>query len=132
VEIIPQATVTTKPDHREEREVSRKTIARGMPDESGEPLVTILVCFHFFACEAVGASSARHSPRPLNFRWLHVKAKLARITRRQCAGVGELSRRYARTKTVAALHPNRVYAPGGTRKSELRSFRSQNAKETEG
>jgi len=25
----------------------------------------------YFACEAAGASSARHSLRPLNFRWLH-------------------------------------------------------------
>jgi len=37
--------VTTKPDHREERGISRKTIARGMPDEFGEPVVTMLVCF---------------------------------------------------------------------------------------
>jgi hypothetical protein len=38
-------TVTTKPDHREDHEVSRKTIARGMPDESGVTVVTMLVCF---------------------------------------------------------------------------------------
>jgi hypothetical protein len=38
-------TVTTKPDHREERGISRKTIARGMPDESGLTVVTMLVCF---------------------------------------------------------------------------------------
>jgi hypothetical protein len=40
-------TVTTKPDHREERDISRKTIARGMPDESGVTVVTTLVCFLF-------------------------------------------------------------------------------------
>jgi hypothetical protein len=61
-------TVTTKPDHREERDIGRKTIARGMPDESGVTVVTTLVCFFIFAREAAGASRARHSLRPLNFR----------------------------------------------------------------
>src|SRR6266436_7577515 len=40
-----QATVTTKPGHRGEHEVSRKTIARGMPGRSGVTVVTMLVCF---------------------------------------------------------------------------------------
>jgi hypothetical protein len=40
-----QATVTTKHGRRGEREVSRKTIARGMPGESGVTVVTMLVCF---------------------------------------------------------------------------------------
>ena len=35
-----QATVTRKPDHREEREGNRKTIAQGMPECFGEPVVT--------------------------------------------------------------------------------------------
>ena len=63
-----QATVSNKHDHREEREVSRKTIARGMPGCSGVTVVTTLVCFFSFAREAAGASSARHSLRPLNFQ----------------------------------------------------------------
>src|SRR4026208_1802012 len=84
-----QATVSSKPGHREEREVSRKTIARGMPGRSGVTVVTtpvwlffytrgcgavgcrplgpwvLLPCFCFFTHEAAGASSARHSLRPL-------------------------------------------------------------------
>ena len=36
----PQATVTKEPDHRGEHEISRKTIARGMPDVSGVTVVT--------------------------------------------------------------------------------------------
>src|SRR6478672_4555766 len=40
-----QATVSNKRGHREEREVSRKTIARGMPGRSGVTVVTMLVCF---------------------------------------------------------------------------------------
>jgi hypothetical protein len=42
---IPSMTVTTKPDHRGDHVISRNTIARGMPDCSGEPVVTMLVCF---------------------------------------------------------------------------------------
>jgi hypothetical protein len=42
---IPPMTVTTKPDHRGDHVISRNTIARGMPDCSGEPVVTMLVCF---------------------------------------------------------------------------------------
>jgi hypothetical protein len=40
-----QATVTKKPDRRGEHEISRKTIARGMPGDSGVTVVTTLVCF---------------------------------------------------------------------------------------
>src|SRR5258705_10831720 len=40
-----QMTVSNKPGHRGEREVSRKTIARGMPGRSGVTVVTTLVCF---------------------------------------------------------------------------------------
>ena len=59
-----QATVSNKHGHRGEREVSRKTIARGMPGETGVTVVTMLVCL-FFTHEAAGALSARHSLRPL-------------------------------------------------------------------
>ena len=45
-----------------------KTIARGMPGETGVTVVTMLVCFFIFACEAAGASRARHSLRPLMFQ----------------------------------------------------------------
>jgi hypothetical protein len=36
-----------------------------MPGVSGVTVVTTLVCSFYFACEAAGASSARHSLRPL-------------------------------------------------------------------
>src|SRR6266436_9194489 len=60
-----QATVSNKPGHRGEREVSRKTIACGNAGCSGGPVVTTLVCFIHFAREAAGALGTRHSPRPL-------------------------------------------------------------------
>jgi len=41
----------------------------------------------YFACEAAGASSTRHSLRPLNFRCASYLANLARITRRDRGGV---------------------------------------------
>src|SRR5260370_35875466 len=71
-EAIPLATVARKPGHRGERGISRKTIARGMSGETGVTVVTMLVCSFYFACEAAGASCARHSLRPLG-RTVHAK-----------------------------------------------------------
>ena len=58
----PQATVATKPGHRGEREISRKTIARGRPVDSVEPVV-LPPCF--FCTGPMGAIGARPSLRPL-------------------------------------------------------------------
>jgi hypothetical protein len=55
-------TVTTKPGRRGERDISRKTIAQGMPVETGEPVEDYP---HFV--RATGASDTRHSLRPLFF-----------------------------------------------------------------
>src|ERR1700676_3770939 len=61
----PLMTVANKPGRRGERGISRKTIARGMPGDSGVTVVTTLVCLFYFAREAAGASGARHTLRPL-------------------------------------------------------------------
>jgi hypothetical protein len=63
-----KATVAKEPGHRGEREGNRKTIAQGRPGISGEPVVTMLVCFIYFAREAAGALGTRLSLRPL-FPW---------------------------------------------------------------
>jgi hypothetical protein len=42
-----------------------KPLRAGMPGDSGGPVVTMLVCFIYFAREAAGALGTRHSPRPL-------------------------------------------------------------------
>ena len=76
-----QATVATKPGRRGEHEVSRKTIARGMPGRSGVTVVTNS-CVCFFTHEAAGASRARHSLRPLNSEGGTFLANLARNARR--------------------------------------------------
>ena len=60
----PQATVANKPGHRGERVISRKTIARGMPDVSGVTVVTN-ACAYYTTHAAADAPSARHSLRPL-------------------------------------------------------------------
>ena len=71
MELFPLATVTTKPDHRGERAISRNTIAQGRPVEFGEPVVTTLVWFNFIPREAAGVSSTRLSLRPLMFQMAH-------------------------------------------------------------
>src|SRR5712664_1270012 len=58
-------TVSNKPGHRGEREVSRKTIARGMPGDFRCDRGDYARVLFSFAREAAGASSARHSLRPL-------------------------------------------------------------------
>src|SRR5712691_1326703 len=60
-----QMTVSNKPGHRGEREVSRKTIARGMPGDFRCDRGDYARVLFSFACEAAGALDARHSLRPL-------------------------------------------------------------------
>jgi len=62
-----QATVSNKPGHRGEREVSRKPLRAGMPGYSGGPVVTnSCVCFHY--TRGCGCIDTRHSPRPRFFQ----------------------------------------------------------------
>src|SRR5258705_12152104 len=107
-----QATVSNKPGHRGEREVSRKTIARGMPGRSGVTVVTMLVCLFFITHEAAGASSVRHSLRPLI-----LLGERFCTTRAHCAA-GTRSRMFLRCLTVesAPSHPTPSFR--GSRKAE--------------
>jgi hypothetical protein len=56
-----------------------------MPGDPGVTVVTTLVCSFYFACEAAGASSARHSLRPLDY-WAKDYAQLGRIPPRDREG----------------------------------------------
>src|SRR6266849_2150189 len=77
-----QATVSNKPGHRGEREVSRKTIARGMPGRSGVTVVTMLVCF-FHLHARLRARWAPGIPYALLIlRGHELQANLARHARR--------------------------------------------------
>src|SRR6476660_2515718 len=77
-----QATVSSKPGQREEREISRKTIARGMPGDFRCDRGDYARVLFYFACEAAGALSARHSLRPLISEGRELQANLARKPRR--------------------------------------------------
>jgi hypothetical protein len=109
VEATPLATVTNKPDRRGEHEVTVKTIARGMPGDPGVTVVTMLVCFLLFTHEAAGASSARHSLRPLIGRVRNFKAKLARNARRDCEIV---SGRHCEERSDEAIHSSYTWRDG--------------------
>jgi hypothetical protein len=63
VKEILLAMVARKPGHQGERGISRKTIARGMPGDSGVAVVTNARAFYTTRA-AAGAPSARHSLRP--------------------------------------------------------------------
>src|SRR5882757_2184362 len=93
-----------------------KTIARGMPGEPGEPVVTMLVCSFYFACEAAGASRARHSLRPLIFSGQDLQSK----TRVECAA-------RSRTHILASLPATNAKrlrkGAQATKQSILPSFR---------
>ena len=66
-------TVTNKPDHRGEREISHRAGNAGLP---GEPVVTNS-CAFYFAHEAAGATGTRRFLHPLLLR--EADAKLGRI-----------------------------------------------------
>jgi hypothetical protein len=60
----PRMTVTRRIRRRGEHEISRKTIARGMPGQLGEPVVTTLVCFILFRTRGCGCSGHPAFPAP--------------------------------------------------------------------
>ncbi len=82
-----QATVSNKPGHRGEREVSRKTIARGMPGRSGVTVVTNS-CVCFFYTRGCGCIGHPAFPAPSIVKSGEtVFAKLGRIAPRDRGGV---------------------------------------------
>jgi hypothetical protein len=60
-------TVTTKPGHRGEHEGNRKTIARGMPGDSGVTVVTVTAGVAFFLPARLRARWAPGIPCALTF-----------------------------------------------------------------
>src|SRR6266568_4574039 len=64
-----------KRGHRGEREVSRKTIARGMPGRSGVTVVTTLVCFVLFRTRGCGRIGRPAFPAPSDLRRRDIKGK---------------------------------------------------------
>src|SRR6476646_10230221 len=72
-----QATVSNKPGHRGEHEVSRKTIARGMPVRSGVTVVTMLGCL-FLSAPRLRRIVRPAFPAPSDFREREIQVNLAR------------------------------------------------------
>src|SRR5260370_32274851 len=70
-----------KRGHRGEREVSRKTVARGMPGRSGVTVVTTLVRF-LFCVRVCGCIGHPPFPAPSDFFGRMVLANLVRIAPR--------------------------------------------------
>jgi hypothetical protein len=64
VKEISLATVATKPGHRGERGISRKTIARGMPGVFGVTVVTCLRAF-YLCTQGCGRVERPAFPAPL-------------------------------------------------------------------
>ena len=81
-------TVANKPGHRGEHDISRKTIARGMSGDSGVTVVTNARVYYTTRA-AAGASSARHSLRPLISESGTLIANLARNMRRDREAVSK-------------------------------------------
>jgi hypothetical protein len=73
--------VTRKPDHRGEHEISRKTIARGMPGDPGVTVVTMLVCF-LFCRRGCGRGGRPAFPAPSEVRGREVPGKTRAHRRR--------------------------------------------------
>src|SRR6266849_10285677 len=78
-------TVTRRIRRRGEHAISRKTIARGMPVDPSEPVVTTLVCFVLFRTRGCGCSGHPAFPAPSIFlgEWL---CKNSGASRRGIAG----------------------------------------------
>src|SRR6266446_454442 len=84
-----QATVSNKPGHRGEREVSRKTIARGMPGDFRCDRGDYARVLFSFAREAAGALGTRHSLRPLISQGERLLQNLGRTAPRECGRVSQ-------------------------------------------
>jgi len=75
-----------------------------MPGQSGEPVVTTLVCSFYFACEAAGALDTRHSLRPLLF-WGEDSLQSSDGLRRENGD----------SRFLPSLHPPKPLGEGGWR-----------------
>src|SRR5665647_2549579 len=83
---FPQATVTKKPDHRGELEVSCKTIARGMPGVSRCDLANACAFYHYHCTRGYRAHRTPGIPCAL-FLGRKINARLGHIAPRDRAVV---------------------------------------------
>src|SRR6202140_5819408 len=82
VAATPPMTVSTKPDHRGERDISRKPLRGECRVKPGRPDKRVCVLSLPLHTRLAGASSARYSPRPL-FRGSRTKKQTSRENTRR-------------------------------------------------
>jgi hypothetical protein len=92
-----------------------KTIARGMPGDSGVTVVTN-ACAFYTTHAAAGAPSARHSLRPLLSESAMLIAELGRIASRGCGSVSGALLRLIRCRG----HPSRRGLPAAPQDEDFR------------
>jgi hypothetical protein len=100
----------TSPVTGESTKETVKTIAQGMPGDPGVTVVTMLVCFFHIAREAAGAAGARHSLRPLMFRWADVQGKTRVDARRDREAVSAIDGCCLKTETLAIIECERSHS----------------------
>jgi hypothetical protein len=119
-----QATVTTKPGHRGEREVSRKTIARGMPGRSGVTVVTTLVCF-FHLQRGCGRIERPAFPAPSDFLggWFCKNSDASRREdTRSCLKIGAVIASEAK-QSISPRGRNGLLRRGACHRARIRATR---------
>src|SRR6266446_2995774 len=117
-------TVSNKPGHRGEREVSRKTIARGMPGDFRCDRGDYARVLFLFAREAAGASCARHSLRPLFSGWANIR-KTSGASRRENADAYPLGSLKIESETAPERALRRPARPAITGRARYPSINSR-------
>jgi hypothetical protein len=98
-------TVAKKPVHRGELGISRKTIAQGMPDPFGEPVVTYLRAFHF-RTRGCGCIAHPAFPAPSDSQeGTKGKPRADRQRDREAMPVGRASRVMGIARCLTSLNP---------------------------
>jgi len=94
VKEISLTTVANKPGYRGAREISRKTIARGMPDVSGVTMVTN-ACAFYHCARGCGRAERPAFPAPSDLQKAGFLTKNSGASRGENAGVyAELEQRH--------------------------------------
>jgi hypothetical protein len=105
--------VTRKPDHQGELEISRNTIVQGMPEWSGEPVVTTFVWF-FLPTRHYGRAVRPAFPAPSDFRG----TIMAKTRVRECRGNARASAPSFSTRSCRSMDSGLASSmrPGMTKK----------------
>ncbi|SHG42487.1 hypothetical protein SAMN05444169_2395 [Bradyrhizobium erythrophlei] len=122
-----QATVTRKPDRRGEYDISRKTIARGMPGVSRCDLTTRVRSTTLIAHAAIGRIGRPAFPAPSERRGRNEQARLARNMRRDRESVAGFTSPRVRGEVGAKRRVRGTLSESGLQRVPL--TRSQDARD---